>query len=473
MKKLNIRLLIIIILSSCVSDEQYEAYNQNSKQPTAVSSDLLFNFAVKSLVDQMAEPNINLNVFRLLSQYWTPTTYPDESNYVFSIRRIPQNHWSILYRNVLLNLTTAGEIIDSNPLLSDAEKNTRLAQTEVIIIYTWQNLVDAFGDIPYSQALNTSSFPLPAYDDAATIYEKLIQRLDAVIPNLIGPGYEIDNLYFGNIAGWQKFAASLKLRLGIRLADVNPALSKTTVENAVDLGVFESNGDNATLVYLGSSNPNPIWTDIVQSGRKDFVAANTIVNIMNSLDDPRRSVYFSDNLGPGIYDGGIYGDVNLFENYTQIGPIILEPTFPASLLDFTEVSFYLAEAIARGFNVSGATETYYNQAIAASFEYWGVPNVADYLSHPEVDYATAPGDWRQKIGLQFWLAMYNRGFEGWTAWRTYDTPTLNLPALTENPVPTRYTYPVNEQNLNEMNWINASKAIGGDLRTTKLFWDTQ
>ena len=219
MKKLNIRLLIIIILSSCVSDEQYEAYNQNSKQPTAVSSDLLFNFAVKSLVDQMAEPNINLNVFRLLSQYWTPTTYPDESNYVFSIRRIPQNHWSILYRNVLLNLTTAGEIIDSHPLLSDAEKNTRLAQTEVIIIYTWQNLVDAFGDIPYSQALNTSSFPLPAYDDAATIYEKLIQRLDAVIPNLIGPGYEIDNLYFGNIAGWQKFAASLKLRLGIRLAD--------------------------------------------------------------------------------------------------------------------------------------------------------------------------------------------------------------------------------------------------------------
>ncbi len=473
MKNLYLSTITFFMLFSCVSDEQYEAYNQDPKQPSEVSSDLLFNFAVKTLVDQMADPNINVNVFRLVSQYWTPTTYPDESNYIFSNRRIPQNHWSILYRNVLLDLTTASEIIRNDPLLSDDEKSTRLAQTEIIAVYTWQILVDSFGDIPYSQALNTVEFPLPAYDNAASLYEDLIQRLDAVIPNLTGAGYEIDNLYFGNILAWQKFAASLKLRLGIRLADVNPGLAKTTVESAVNLGVIESNDDNATLVYLGTSNPNPIWTDIVQSGRKDFVAANTIVDIMNSLNDPRRSVYFSDNLGPDIYEGGIYGGVNLFENFTQIGAIILEPTFPALLIDFAEVSFYLAEAVERGFNVSGTAEIYYNQAITASFEYWGVPSVTEYLSNPEVAYATASGEWRQKIGQQFWLAMYNRGFEGWTAWRTYDAPVLNLPALTENPVPTRYTYPINEQNLNEVNWINASKAIGGDEGTTKLFWDTQ
>jgi hypothetical protein len=54
-----------------------------------------------------------------------------------------------------------------------------------------------------------------------------------------------------------------------------------------------------------------------------------------------------------------------------------------------------------------------------------------------------------------------------------DAPTLNLPALTGNPVPNRYTYPINEQNLNEQNWLNASEAIGGDTQTTRLFWDTQ
>ena len=56
-------------------------------------------------------------------------------------------------------------------------------------------------------------------------------------------------------------------------------------------------------------------------------------------------------------------------------------------------------------------------------------------------------------------------------WRVYDTPTFNLPVDSELPVPTRYTYPVNEQNLNVGNWSAASAQIGGDDQTTKLFWD--
>ncbi|WP_445381484.1 SusD/RagB family nutrient-binding outer membrane lipoprotein [Robiginitalea sp. IMCC43444] len=473
MKKRIFILLIVFLGTSCVSDEQYEAYNENPKQPIEVSPELLFNFALKTLSDQMAASNININVFRFLSQYWTATTYPDETNFVFNNRRIPQNHWSRLYRDVLLDLDSAGNFLVEDSNLSEPEKASRLAQIEVLAVYCWQVLVDTFGDIPYSQALNTVAYPLPAYDDAATIYEDLIARIDTAIPNLSGTGFETDNLYFGDLQAWQKFAASLKLRLGIRLADVNPALASATVESAFATGVFTSNNDNASFAYLGISNPNPVWTDIVQSGRKDFVVANTIVDIMNTLNDPRRSIYFADNLGPDIYEGGIYGANNTYENYTHIGPALLEPTTPASLLDFAEVSFYLAEASARGINVGGTPEEYYNQAITASFDYWGVPDIATYLAQPEVAYSTASGDWREKIGLQFWLAMYNRGFEGWTAWRTFDTPVLNLPAITGNPIPTRYTYPINEQNLNEQNWLNASEAIGGDTQTTRLFWDTQ
>jgi hypothetical protein len=473
MKNVTTILLSALLFVSCLSDEQYESYNQNPKQPTEVSSDLLFNFALKTLSDQMASANVNLNVFRYLAQYWTATTYPDEANFVFANRRIPQNHWSQLYRNVLLDLKSAKEFVEENPVLSETEKNTRNAQIEVLSVYCWQVLADSFGDIPYSQALNTVEYPLPAYDDAASIYEDLIARINAAIPELTGTGFETDNLYFGDLQAWQKFAASLKLRLGIRLADVNPDLASSTVESAFNTGVFTSNSDNASFAYLGISNPNPVWTDLVQSGRKDFVVANTIVDVMNTLEDPRRTVYFDDNLGPDTYIGGIYGANNTYENYTQIGPALLEPTTPASLMDFAEVSFYLAEASARGFNVGGTPEEYYNQAITASFDFWGVPDVAGYLAQSAVAYDSASGDWREKIGVQFWLAMYNRGFEGWTVWRTFDVPTLNLPAITESPVPTRYTYPINEQNLNEENWLNASEAIGGDRQTTRLFWDTQ
>lgn len=475
MKKIFITIFSYILLSSCISDDRYEEYNQNAKSPTEANADFLFNASMRSLVDQMTETNVNRNVFRLLAQYWTQTTYIDESNFDLTRRTIPQYHWSEMYGDVLFDLETAKEYVmsDDDPEVSEGDKIARMAQIEILLVYTWQQLVDTFGDIPYSEALSPRDIPLPVYDDAAAIYADLIERLENAITDLSsGEGFSIDNLYYGNMDAWQTFAHSLKLRLGIRLSDVDPSTAQSIVESAYNEGVFTSNADNASFVYLGSSNPNPVWSALVQSGRNDFIPANTIVDFMNNLDDPRRSAYFDDNLGADTYVGGIYGDNNTFSIYTHIGGAMHDPVNPACLMDYAEVSFYLAEAAARGWSVGGTVEEHYNNGIMASFDYWGIPGVADYLANPDIAYATAPGaDWREKIGNQFWLAMYNRGFEGWTVWRKYDTPTFNLPAKTESPVPTRYTYPVNEQNLNETNRNNAASAIGGDEQTTRLFWD--
>lgn len=92
MKKILITLLFIVVLVSCQSNDQYEDLNRDPKNPTEVASDFLFNSATKSLVDQMTSTNVNTNIFRLLGQYWTETTYTDEANYDFTNRNIPQNH---------------------------------------------------------------------------------------------------------------------------------------------------------------------------------------------------------------------------------------------------------------------------------------------------------------------------------------------------------------------------------------------
>uniref|UniRef100_UPI004049BE11 SusD/RagB family nutrient-binding outer membrane lipoprotein n=1 Tax=Gelidibacter sp. TaxID=2018083 RepID=UPI004049BE11 len=468
--------LTIAFVVSCQTDKQYEDLNRDPKNPTQVQAEFLFNAATKSLYDQMTSTNVNTNIFRLLGQYWTETTYTDEANYDFNGRNITQTHWSEMYRDVLLDLKTAKENVDADSGLSEAQKNAMNAQIEILAIYTWQQLVDSFGDIPYSQALNAGEFVLPAYDDAATIYLDLIDRLNAAIPNINGTGFgAADPIYGGNANAWEKFANSLLLRIGIRIADA-PGMSadaQATIQAAVTGGVFTSNADNAALNYESAPpNTNPVWDELVQSGRSDFVSANTIVDFMNNLEDPRRPFYFRENLGAGVFQGGTYGATSSYANNSQVGDIMHEPTNPASLIDFAEVSFYLADAAERSISGSPADASgFYNQAITASFDYWGAPDVATYLVNPDVNYATAPGTWREKIGNQFWLAMYNRGFEGWTVWRTYDTPTFNLPADSGLPVPTRYTYPVNEQNLNETNWSAASAAIGGDEQTTKLFWD--
>ncbi|MDZ4331803.1 MAG: SusD/RagB family nutrient-binding outer membrane lipoprotein, partial [Flavobacterium sp.] len=397
-------------------------------------------------------------------------------NYDFNTRNITQSHWSEIYRDVLADLATAKINNDADLTISADTKKTKNAQIEILTVYAWAQMVETFGDIPYSQALNAGQYVLPVYDDAATIYSDLLTRIAVAIPNLTDSGFgTADKIYGGDTAKWKKFGNSLMLRMGVRVADVPALATKSTaaIKAAVSGGVFTSNADNASLVYSNATpNTNPVWVDLVQSGRSDFVIANTLVDFMNNLSDPRRAVYFDQNLGTGVYEGGPYGDNNAFSSYTHVSDRVIDPTNPASLIDYSEVCFYLADAAER--SISGTpvnAAVFYNAGITASFDYWAAPNVATYLANPAVNYATAPGTWKVKIGNQLWLAMYNRGYEAWTAWRTYDMPGFNLPAVSEDPVPTRYTYPISEQNLNKVNYTAASAAIGGDTQTTKVFWD--
>jgi hypothetical protein len=51
----------------------------------------------------MTSTNVNTNIFRMLGQHWTETTYVDEANYDFNTRNITNAHWSEMYRDVILD----------------------------------------------------------------------------------------------------------------------------------------------------------------------------------------------------------------------------------------------------------------------------------------------------------------------------------------------------------------------------------
>ncbi|WP_459209510.1 SusD/RagB family nutrient-binding outer membrane lipoprotein [Aquimarina rhabdastrellae] len=478
MKKF-IYIFTIILSVSCSSD--IEELNVNVKDPAVVPGDALFTSAQKALVDQMVSTNVNINIYRLIMQQWTQTTYTDESNYDLVTRTIPQEHWDVMYRDVLIDLKDAYRIIEETPLLTTEDpdvKTNKLAIIEVLNVYTFAVLVDTFGNVPYSEALDIDNL-LPVYDDGLTIYQDLITRLNNAINSIeISKGsFDVpqDNMYQGDTFKWFKFANSLKLRLGITLADIasETTLASTTIESAAP-NVFDSNADNAALNYLSSTpNTNPLYVDLVLSGRKDFIPASTIVDQMNTFNDPRRQFYFTP-LSDGTYQGGTPGASNSYSNYSHISELIAnDPTFEGTLMDYAEVSFLLAEASERGFNVGGTAETYYNQAITASILYWGgsATDASNYLAQPEVAYSTANGDWKEKIGIQKWIGLYNRGFAAWNSWKLLDYPVLEAPADPVSETPVRFTFPIVEQTLNGDSYNAASTAIGGDAVTTKLFWD--
>ncbi len=139
--------------------------------------------------------------------------------------------------------------------------------------------------------------------------------------------------------------------------------------------------------------------------------------------------------------------------------------------------FLLAEAAARG-GYTGLTKTaaeYYNTAIKLSMEEWGISTAeADaYIAQPSVAYATAAGDWKQKIGSQLWLALYNNGVEGWMTWRKFDFTGFNVPdGLEYSDIPLRMIYPINEGQRNKENKDDAaSRLSNGDTPQSKVFWD--
>lgn len=470
MKKYIVAITALVMLWSCQSDEKYENLNRDPKNPTSVASDFLFTAATVSLGDYMASPNVNEPLFRFLGQYLTTTTYLDEPNYDFTARQNPDNVFSEFYRDIIYDLQDAKRIVNANTDMTQAEIDARVGQLEVIEVYSWHIMVDAFGDLPYTEALQAEEFPQPKYDDDAVIYEDLISRLDNVNALLsAGQGYSSADVVFGgDMAKWMMFANSLKLRMGMRLQDVNPSLSKTAVESAAADGVFMSNGDNATIQYQSSTpNTNPLWEDFVQSGRSDFLISETIADYMNELEDPRRMVYFDENVEG--YIGGDYGGSNNFGSFTHIGDPFLDPTREGILLDYAEVEFNLSRAAELGYAVSGGdAASHYNAAITASMEYWGIAegDISSYLSGVTYDGS------EEQFAKQFWIAMFDNPFEGWSVWRLYDEPDFNLPTDTGTLVPLRYTYPVNEQNLNNDNYIAASTAIGGDNTQTPIFWDT-
>ncbi len=486
-KTLFLCLPALLVATSCV--DSLKDYNVDPKRALEGQAPgvTLVSSAELGLTRLVESTNVNLNPFRLFVQYWTETLYNDESNYNLKTRSIDRYLWERLYVGrgstdptvapaVLRNLSEAKSLITADQFLDPKIKANQLACIEVLSVYAWTVLVDTYGNVPYSQSLDYNNAQ-PAYDDAATIYTDLFARINAAIGKMDATTSGLGNadlVYSGSMAKWKKFANSLKLRMAITTADADAARAKTQAEAAVASGVFTDNVDNATFAFQSDlPNTNPLWEDLVNNGRHDFVGTSFFVNSLNTLQDPRLGTYFKPVAGTTTYVGGVNGGLNTASKFSNPGAVLEDPTLPGVLASYTEVEFLLAEAAARGFSVNGTATSHYEAGVTASILQWGgsAADAATYLAQPTVAYATAAGTYKQKIGTQAWIALYNQPVQAWTEWRRLDYPRLTAPVDALSPIPLRLTYPSVELNLNSTNYAAAVAAIGGDKVDTKIFWD--
>jgi len=459
-------------------DDNLSDLNVDPKEPNAVKPEVLFTYAQFNLAKQVVNIDYNHNLDRLWANYLTQTTYIQESSYDAANRDVGGTIWDNMYTECLFELAQAKRFLRAEIVPgTEGVVDNQLAMIKVMEVYAYQYLVDSFGDVPFTEALNPDNVT-PKYDEAEFIYSAITDSLQWAInafdPSEEGFSSSGDILYGGDITKWQKFANSLLLKIGIRLADVDPTTASALINDAVNGGVFESNADNATFAFSDTQPyTNPIYDYFVVDNRDtDFVVTQFFLDMLTGLDDPRMANFFEENITTG-YKGGVYGGVgNAYANLTHIDPAMVEADFPGTLLDYSFVSFTLAEAVERNF-ITGDAAEYYENGIRGSFEAWGLTTgEADaYLAQPEVAYASAAGDFKQKIGTQKYIALYNQGHEAWTEARRLDYPVLLAAASTGKANPKRMIYPTTEDLINPTNYDEAVARVGTDVTETALFWD--
>src|SRR6266487_230314 len=130
--------------------------------------------------------------------------------------------------------------------------------------WVYSRTTDIFGDIPYFKAADGTG-ENAHYDKQELIYKDMLKELKEAAAALSTsnpkqlPGQ--DYVYNDDIAKWKKFANSLRLRLAIRLTQVDAALAKQNAEEAIAGGIMTS-ADDACLVL--SSDTEFGWGNAYQ-----------------------------------------------------------------------------------------------------------------------------------------------------------------------------------------------------------------
>ena len=485
MKMKNIYLLILVLgvlVSSCELPD-----NVNPKAATDVPAETILTNGMRSALNLIDNMSQNTNVSRMMTQYIGMTQYTDPSRYLFNPRQIPDGYWNTAY----LTLQDLNEVKILIGDLSGSESfnrmnANRLAIVDIVEILTYHNLVDMFGDVPYTEALGGFDNKTPVYDNQTAIYTDLQARLTTNIATLTtgaadGSWGPEDLVYQGDVVMWKKFAATLKARLAVRLADVDMTTAQSELTAAISAGMLEA-GEAMQLPWTSvTPNTNTIYAQFVPTARNDYGPANTIIDMMNDLSDARLPAFFTQTdtstevgVEKWAYVGIIYGSTTVaYNSISHFSDAMFAPDFPATFACNAEVEFILAEAAARNMSlgsIGGTAQEHYEAGILESHALWGVTMDAAYMTHVDVAWDAARN--KELIGTQKWLALHNRGMDGWCVWRTFDWPVLNPPPdLTYEDIPYRMPFPYNEPDLNGANYTAAAAAIGGDNVRTLLFWD--
>jgi hypothetical protein len=386
--------------------------------------------------------------------------------------------WGSLYHN----------IYDLNFVMANSTKGSILpGAARALRSMLFQDLVDQYGNMPYSQAENPLLTLTPGYDSAITIYRDLIPQLDTAISVISASQSTADDasdvLFKGDKGLWIQFANTIKLRILLRqVPNGDQSYVTTEMANIVNQGGGFLTAD--ALVQPGFTNlptkTNPFWAAYGPGSQNNasFSASTVMLNFLDSINDPRLGYFYAKN-GDSLYVGEQFGN-NTFYNAgsaSAYGPGLLKSAAQPGLLISAAQSFFMqAEAVQRGL-LNGSAAALYKQGVEASFNFLGFPNAtasADaYMSgsgNGMVNFSLSTNP-LQTIMYQKWISeCCLDGLEAYNDYRRTGFPFITVPSYGAPGAafPVRLLYPETEYTQNPVN-VNAQNQTAADLYTP-IFW---
>lgn len=322
------------------------------------------------------------------------------------------NGWWSTYYSINYNLKFVHDLAVEN------EDHAYQGITELLQVINNQRMVDIWGNIPYSEAVDPEKYRLPKYDKAEDIYVDLVHRIDSAIENLkmVAGNYNtsqlatVDIMCHGDLDQWVRLAYSIKLRVLMRLSDVPekvPGLDlNAELTDLVGKTLAISENVEANPGYLPEDGKMQILYENYgwdknggrNTNHRQFMPTSDLVDMLRDHNDPRLRVYIDPRitLGDDVESGfAIYSRFGL-ENEYYVGIPYGQASPPrewytsttgtgllaggadkssgrlrsSTFIAGSEVGFLLAEAALKGFIPGGETQAkqYYEEAVTSAFK---------------------------------------------------------------------------------------------------------
>lgn len=526
-KNILLGAIAVCCMASC-SDNDYAEKYPNPSETTVASMDKLLTgafyqgreYTYNSYWREYTWENgiIVRYTQNLLSHgYGDGTRYSAQDGYVC-------DRWNNFY-GILAQYRVMQDLYESESEAKQKEDKIYLDLVEVYLYDQLSQMVDVFGDVPFTKAgyLGLTGDVVASYadyDDQKDLYKTMLTRLGELSKDIAAaqgnlapavakglPAHDFIN--GGDLSKWEKYCNALRLRLAVRCASQGDlaATAKDVIKEVAGKALPTEFNDN---VYVVSDRDGFFYRENFRDGWKDDKVATTpmlkVLMTEASLgqNDYRLPVMFNQN-AKDEYKG--YDVADPLADYTK-NRALPEEERVYSYMDSTlywlndnllspivttaEVDFLLAEAYQNGW-AQGDAKAAFEKGIAHSTEWYYHLNMTSNSEGYQHKQAAAPAEadvrayaakvWDaasnkvDAIITQKWLHMgFFQPTQNWADIRRTGYPSfLNFPVdanaqLLKN-VPNRIVYPSVERNSNKTKYEDQLKKMGGtDDPYKKIFW---